>query len=341
MITNNNLLPLVSIVIPSYNKVDLLMEMVDCVRNQSYGHWELIIVDDGSTEDNVNRAKALNDNRIKVMERDRLPKGGQTCRNIGFENSTGKYVIFFDADDLLSCNCLEQRVQFMEGNPDLDFSVFPATSFVNQKDIKSLGPTMGLPRPGEDALTSLLSGRFQFAVWTNIYKRESLERKGIRWDEDVLVYQDFDYNLAAILSSLKFGFDNDGECDYYYRVSYSSDTVFSKFTPQKLSSTERLVEKTISLLYNRADYAQRKEEFFTFILLHFERLMNLKDTFYIKSLIKNLIPFYKRRQILRVRGAFFFGRMMGYNKYAIHLAMALFCGDTRYTNVLRNKILGR
>ena len=257
---NNSNLPLVSIVIPSFNKVDLLLEMVDCIIGQTYKQWELLIIDDGSTEDNVVKIRALNDDRITIIERNRHPKGGQTCRNIGFEKSKGKYIIFFDADDLLSQDCLKQRVEFMEKNLNLDFSVFPAASFNDKNELANVKATMGLSRPDEDALTSLLSGRFQFAVWTNIYKKESLVKASICWDENVLVYQDFDFNLSTLLAGLKYDFDTDAKCDYYYRVFYSSDTVFSKFTPDKLLSTERLVEKTLDRLSNSVDYNQRKKE---------------------------------------------------------------------------------
>ena len=74
-------MPKVSIVIPSYNTSTLLKKMVDCILAQNYNDWELLIVDDVSTDDTVAMLNAYSDNRIKTIIRSRLPKGGQTCRN--------------------------------------------------------------------------------------------------------------------------------------------------------------------------------------------------------------------------------------------------------------------
>ena len=122
---------IVSIVIPNFNNTQYLKEIVDCIKRQTFLDWELIVVDDVSTDNSYEFALelAISDSRITVLQRDRLPKGGQTCRNIGLKNAKGKYVIFLDSDDLISDNCLKQRVEFMQNNLDIDFGIFKAHSF--------------------------------------------------------------------------------------------------------------------------------------------------------------------------------------------------------------------
>ena len=88
-----------SIIIPSFNRADLISETLDSVLNQTYRYWECIIVDDGSTDfssEIISKYLEL-DNRFKYLERpkDRL-KGPSACRNIGLQNAKGEYVIFLD-----------------------------------------------------------------------------------------------------------------------------------------------------------------------------------------------------------------------------------------------------
>ena len=80
----------VSVVIPVYNAGELLGEMIESVLSQSYQLFELIIVDDGSSDNSSEVVKRYKDPRIFYYDRDRVPKGAQTCRNIGFEKSKGE-----------------------------------------------------------------------------------------------------------------------------------------------------------------------------------------------------------------------------------------------------------
>ena len=95
-----------SVIIPCYNNGKLLAEMLDCCLRQTYSDWEVIIVDDGSTDDtsSIVSEYVQKDARIQYHTRERSPKGSVVCRNIGFELSSGKYIIHFDADDLISAS---------------------------------------------------------------------------------------------------------------------------------------------------------------------------------------------------------------------------------------------
>ena len=118
--TNN--LPDVSIIIPTYNRSSLLMETLQSVKNQTLENWECIVVDDGSIDDTekVVRNLMATDSRIKYFNRPTdCPKGACSCRNYGFELSTGKYIQWLDDDDLLSENKLEFQVDNLEEQHNL------------------------------------------------------------------------------------------------------------------------------------------------------------------------------------------------------------------------------
>lgn len=224
--------PIVSVIIPNYNNKGYLDELIQCFKRQTLKEWELIIVDDGSTDDSFESATkhTLKDRRIKVLQRTRKPKGGQTCRNMGYDVSQGKYVIFFDSDDMISENCLRQRVEYMEEHPDLDFAVFPTHSFKPRADYQTLyklDVCWGKRIEG-DVLDKFLRNEYPFLVVSCIYKRQSI--RTIRWREDIPVRQDLMFNLSVIFAGLRYAFCDKAEYDYFYRVEHSATNVSRNMT---------------------------------------------------------------------------------------------------------------
>lgn len=108
--------PLVSIIIPTYNRAHLIGETLDSIMAQTYTNWECIVVDDESTDnsESVITEYVEKDSRIQFHHRpaDRS-KGGNAARNYGFEMSKGDYVIWFDSDDLMYKNKIELQVEAM------------------------------------------------------------------------------------------------------------------------------------------------------------------------------------------------------------------------------------
>lgn len=106
---NNN--PLVSIIIPLYNKRPYVKRAIQSVQQQTLNNWELIIVDDGSTDGSVNEIPQ-NDPRIRLFQQEN--KGPGAARNAGLARAKGKYVAFLDADDEYLPTFLETGISFLE-----------------------------------------------------------------------------------------------------------------------------------------------------------------------------------------------------------------------------------
>jgi glycosyltransferase involved in cell wall biosynthesis len=109
--------PLVSIIIPTYNRTHLIAETLDSILAQTYTNWECIVVDDGSTDetDKLLAAYREKDSRFQYHHRpaDR-PKGANACRNYGFEISNGEYINWFDSDDLMVFNKIKLKLKTIE-----------------------------------------------------------------------------------------------------------------------------------------------------------------------------------------------------------------------------------
>lgn len=108
-----NLQPLISIVIPAYNRWEFLQQAVASVIAQSYTNWELVVVDDGSTDGTKEGIQSLHDKRIHVFS---VPHCGNIAvlRNAGVTAGTGEWVAFLDSDDVWVTEKLELQLKFLQ-----------------------------------------------------------------------------------------------------------------------------------------------------------------------------------------------------------------------------------
>ena len=106
----------ISIIVPLYNSEKYIHETVMSVINQTYTNWELIIVDDCSSDNSVNIVKELmkNDNRIKLIDNINRNSGPAKARNIGIEHASGEYISFLDADDVWLKDKLQKQIAYMK-----------------------------------------------------------------------------------------------------------------------------------------------------------------------------------------------------------------------------------
>ncbi|KAF2336451.1 glycosyltransferase family 2 protein [Flavobacterium daemonense] len=106
---------LVSILIPTYNTEKFIRETLQSVQNQTYSNWEMILVDDASTDQTVAIIEefAKNDSRIKLFKLEKN-SGNGFARNIALEKASGKYIAYLDADDLWFPEKLEKQIHFLK-----------------------------------------------------------------------------------------------------------------------------------------------------------------------------------------------------------------------------------
>src|SRR5215211_2313466 len=109
--------PLVSVVIPCYNQAHFLSEAIESVLAQSHPNFEIIVVDDGSTDDTSEIAARYPEVRLVRQEN----KGLSGARNAGLAHSEGEYVVFLDADDRLLPEALEAHLEHLEAHPECAF----------------------------------------------------------------------------------------------------------------------------------------------------------------------------------------------------------------------------
>lgn len=114
--------PTTTIIIPSYNRADLISETLESLISQIFINWECIVVDDGSTDDTETVIKKYidSDPRFHFYKRPTtMLKGANSCRNFGFSKSKGEFIKFLDSDDLLTPDCLEKQVTILKSNQNI------------------------------------------------------------------------------------------------------------------------------------------------------------------------------------------------------------------------------
>jgi glycosyltransferase involved in cell wall biosynthesis len=119
----------VTVVIPHYNRSELLAQCVASVRDSTALHIEVIVVDDGSSQTEWESVQKLGSDRVRILRRADGPKGPSRCRNIGVRESTSEMIVFLDSDDLMSPWCIETRLAEAATAPEADLWVFPVLLF--------------------------------------------------------------------------------------------------------------------------------------------------------------------------------------------------------------------
>ena len=183
---------LVSIIIPTYNRGDLIVETIHSIQNQNYSFWECIVAGDGSADNTASIFAEISakDARIKFFKRpEEKPKGANVCRNLGFNKSKGDYIIWFDSDDLMTPDHVEVKLMEIK-NSSQDFVVARTCNF----------KAGVLQEPYKYEKESNLS-KIHWYTYDVLLKREIAEK--ISWNEQMRSWQDYNYFCKMLLETEK------------------------------------------------------------------------------------------------------------------------------------------
>lgn len=143
--------PLITIIVPCFNAQNTIKETIESVLKQTYKNYELLIINDGSTDNSVEvcSSYAHSDNRISIISINN--HGVSVARNTGIQHAQGEYIAFLDSDDLWQPNKLEQQINFMNSHPEVGVC-FSKVEFISETGQElnqfSTVPTQGLVADG-------------------------------------------------------------------------------------------------------------------------------------------------------------------------------------------------
>ncbi len=180
--------PLVSVIIPTYNRADLVVQAVQSALNQTYTNVEIIVVDDGST-DNTRELLNQYEAEIKYIYQERTERS--KARNEGFRYSKGDYVAFLDSDDLWLPAKIEKQVQVLENRHDVGV-VYTGVQFIDRNG-NPYNQEMRWDTPKRQVLyEDLMTNNIVTGTTSSVMiRRISLEKVGL-FDETMNTCEDLD-----------------------------------------------------------------------------------------------------------------------------------------------------
>jgi glycosyltransferase involved in cell wall biosynthesis len=223
---------LVSVVIPHFDRSDLLRAAIDSVVRSSASGIEVVVVDDGSSKEEWEKIQAYRDVNVDVIQRRDGVKGPSRCKNLGVQASRGEYIIFLDSDDLMAPWCLEQRLRCAAGAPQADLWIFPVLLFRQAPGDQEL--LWNEMENGRDGAARFVSGDPPWHTSSPLWKKGALASIG-GFNESVLYGDDSDLHLRALVSGLTPRTFPDAVPDVFIRRS-DTPRITNSLAPQLVES---------------------------------------------------------------------------------------------------------
>ncbi|HYM95041.1 MAG TPA: glycosyltransferase family A protein [Chitinophagaceae bacterium] len=226
---------LVSVVMPVYNAARYLEDSIHSLLGQTYINWELIAVDDGSTDDSWQILNSYNDPRIKCFQR---KNGGQcAATNTGLQHISGNYILFFDADDLMDKDKIRIQVETLQKTGDNTIAVSRWAFFRNSiEDAKFIEEPIYYSGKSTDWLYRLWTYETMMPNHGYLIPKAVWEKAGKFYDETIFQNIDFEYFTRIVLAADNILYCPDSIC-YYRKGIIDAKTNRPKFE-KKLSALE-------------------------------------------------------------------------------------------------------
>ena len=284
--STSSMKPEVSVIIPTYNSENYIAKALKSVFNQSYSNFEIILIDDASTDSTVRIARSFQDRRLKIFQNDRN-RGVSYGRNVGIKQALGKWIALLDSDDWYAPQRLEKLVAAGSAyNGDLiadnlwliDETTGQHWSTLITESVRVKPAPIALIDAvtfvKSDRLTTIRAKRNWSLGYTKpLMKREFLLRNQIWYDENLRVGEDFTLYLECLQKQAKFYLL--GQPYYYYRTR--EDSLSTRKPTEYLAESCTITKSFINC-----------------------EVTSPEQSYLLKTLIENLIIFQKRLAFYRL-----------------------------------------
>lgn len=303
-----------SIIVRIYNAAKYLNQCIESVISQTYSNWELVLVNDGSTDSSLQICEsfASKDERIKVVSQEN--QGGVAAQLAGFDNATGDYICSLDADDWYDNNLLEICNKYFENNTEIDLLLFGYKCFYENNSTSLFSLTSDNKVLNTNDLVSFVMTTTTHALWLKVFKRQLInytdyekqlldsDGKKFRFNNDLflcipllfnskeaLITNEHLYNYRILSNS------SSHKKNPYKRIEISFNTMnylYQIFKEKKFinSESEYLIAKEI--------YREILPEFYN-LIRHFQSNKQENKTIKMNPLYSKLLQIPEKKEILK------------------------------------------
>lgn len=279
---------LASIIIPAYNVEEYLEECVQSLLCQTYTNYEIIIIDDGSTDRTYAIGKQLASNNIKVKLFHQENQGVSIARNIGMQNANGEYYIFVDADDVVMPCYIETLVACIE-KTEMGIIGFTSERDRLVTEVK-LNPTYDSAR---NMIENILCGtKYDGYLWNKIFRRTIIKEHRLEFRSNIVVWEDLFFVLEYLQNCNQVSILD--EKLYYYR--YREGSAVNNMRIEKYRSKYEIMKEIKRRKFACTSQSKKKISF-----LYFETLFSyLNQSLTHKNGLNELIEVFSEVNVVEL-----------------------------------------
>lgn len=257
---------LVSVIVPVYNAEKTIKRCVESILNQSYKEMQVILVDDGSTDQSLSLCKEFEkkDSRVLVIKKEN--GGVSSARNCGIEQSRGKYIMFLDSDDWFEENMVEHYVRLInEQSVDVIIGGLQGTYVDNQESFVKSSPVYGKK---DTALWNVIcdSSEMFGYIGGKLFKKDIIDAALIRFNEKMYAQEDLNFCLSYYAEIDNFYLTDYVGYRYYYEQGKRVPP-FCDFMRNQLKLLS-IAEKKCELTANSYEKIQQRICGYVYVLLY-------------------------------------------------------------------------
>lgn len=243
----------VSIIVCFYNEEKYLSKAIDSVLTQSYSNFELILVNDGSTDHSDEIVKSYHDDRIIYISYEGN-KHQAYARNRGLEKATGDYIGFFDGDDIMMPDKIEKQVKYLEEHKDI---LLVSGGYVYMDEKGKTDDKVNWPQywSNKQIRAFMLYRNCVAFAGAALFRRAVIDQHHVCFDETNRASEDY----CFFIDMLPWGnFVNIKECFFYYRVNYGSKS--STVVKENENAYDKEIEKVLYHAWSMRGFLLEEED---------------------------------------------------------------------------------
>lgn len=287
---------LISIILPVYNSEKTIVDTIESIERQTFDNYELIIINDGSTDKSEELIKQKVANNKKIIYIKNENHGVSFSRNFAILKATGKYISFIDSDDLYEKDFLKIMFENMERG--YEWTICGYQNFEKSINSFSLPKSNKQTKDKRLLISELQDNQLFNQIWNKMYVTEIIKKNNIKFDETMSIAEDWNFNLDYL--SVIDNFIIIPELLYKYRISNTG--LGFKYRKDGNELKIELIDKTNRLFFQDYSSEYITNQFIKQYYSYFSNIIDKRNNISLKekrNLIKKIVQSSKYENILR------------------------------------------